>query len=87
MGKEWYWGGRSSSNSNKTGGGAETTTDNIPSGCMCAVFQAFDFHPFPFSINQQQSTFKSHIPADDHSSVPKGTFSHYMSTLYTIVYS
>lgn len=64
MGKEWHWSGRSS----KRGGGAET---EIPSGCMCAMFQAFDFHPFHFSINQQQSSIKSRTP-EDHT-VPKGT--------------
>ncbi|KAL5139781.1 Protein LONGIFOLIA 2 [Glycine soja] len=57
MGKEWHWSGRSS----KRGGGAET---EIPSGCMCAMFQAFDFHPFHFSINQQQSSIKSRTPED-----------------------
>ncbi|KAK7391109.1 hypothetical protein VNO78_19479 [Psophocarpus tetragonolobus] len=63
MGKEWHWGGRSS----KRGGASET---EIPSGCMCAVFQAFDFHPFHFSMNQQQSSFKSRT-LQDHT-VPKG---------------
>ena len=66
MGKEWHWSGRSS----KRGGGAET---EIPSGCMCAMFQAFDFHPFHFSINQQQSSIKSRTP-EDHT-VLKGTLS------------
>ncbi|TKY51241.1 microtubule-associated protein futsch [Spatholobus suberectus] len=66
MGKEWNWGGRSS----KRSGAAET---EIPSGCMCAVFQAFDFHPFHFSVNQQQSSFKSASSRtqEDHT-VPKG---------------
>ncbi|XP_047168531.1 uncharacterized protein LOC124837261 isoform X1 [Vigna umbellata] len=57
MGKEWHWGGRSS----KRGGEAQT---EIPSGCMCAVFQAFDFHPFHFSINHQPSSFKSRTRED-----------------------
>ncbi|KAJ1423888.1 hypothetical protein SESBI_12170 [Sesbania bispinosa] len=67
MGKEWYWSGRSS----KRGGRAET---EIPSGCMCAVFQAFDFHPFHFSMNHQQPSFKSasRIPLSDDHTVPKG---------------
>ncbi|RDX74534.1 hypothetical protein CR513_45709, partial [Mucuna pruriens] len=59
MGKEWNWGGRSS----KRGGQTQT---EIPSGCMCAVFQAFDFHPFHFSINHQQSSFKSRRTPEDH---------------------
>ncbi|KAK7357386.1 hypothetical protein VNO80_16671 [Phaseolus coccineus] len=63
MGKEWHWGGRSS----KKGREAQT---EIPSGCMCAVFQAFDFHPFHFSINHHQSSFKSRT-SEDHA-VPKG---------------
>ncbi|CAJ1977118.1 unnamed protein product [Sphenostylis stenocarpa] len=63
MGKEWHWGGRSS----KRGGEAQT---EIPSGCMCAVFQAFDFHPFHFSINHQQSSFKSSTAEDQ--TIPKG---------------
>ncbi|XP_027364724.1 serine/arginine repetitive matrix protein 1 [Abrus precatorius] len=65
MGKEWNWGGRSS----KRGGGAET---QIPSGCMCAVFQAFDFHPFHFSLNHQQPSFKSTSRTPDDPRVPKG---------------
>lgn len=36
---------------------------------MCAVFQAFDFHPFQLSINQQQSSFNSSSPIH---SLPKG---------------
>ncbi|RZB44063.1 proteoglycan 4-like [Glycine soja] len=63
MGKEWHREGRSS----KRGGGAQT---EIPSGCMCAMFQVFDFHPFHFSIDQQHSSFKSRTP-EDHT-VPKG---------------
>ncbi|KAK7343650.1 hypothetical protein VNO77_12559 [Canavalia gladiata] len=65
MGKEWNWGGRSS----KRGGGAQT---QIPSGCMCAVFQAFDFHPFNFSLNHQQSSFKSASRTTQHQTLPKG---------------
>nr|KYP74933.1 hypothetical protein KK1_007628 [Cajanus cajan] len=60
MGKEWNWGGRSS----KRGAQAET---QISSGCMCALFQAFDFHPFHFSINHQQPSRTS----QDHT-LPKG---------------
>ncbi|CAJ2630105.1 unnamed protein product [Trifolium pratense] len=70
MGKDnWYWGGRRSSTNKR-----KPATD-IPSGCMCAVFQAFDFHPFNFSINQQhqqqqQNTFNSASPIQI--TLPKG---------------
>ncbi|KAL2324481.1 hypothetical protein Fmac_023539 [Flemingia macrophylla] len=60
MGKEWNWGGRSSKR------GAQGDTE-IPSGCLCALFQAFDFHPFHFSINHQQP---SRTPQDHI--LPKG---------------
>ncbi|XP_029126470.1 uncharacterized protein LOC109790646 isoform X2 [Cajanus cajan] len=63
MGKEWNWGGRSS----KRGAQAET---QISSGCMCALFQAFDFHPFHFSINHQQPSRTS----QDHT-LPKVLYS------------
>jgi len=72
MGKEWHWGGRSSKK-------ARETQTEIPSGCMCAVFQAFDFHPFHFSFNPQQSSFKSRT-SEDHT-VPRGTFAPLNSTL------
>jgi len=75
MGKEWHWGGRSS----KKGREAQT---EIPSGCMCAVFQAFDFHPFHFSINHHQSSFKSRT-SEDHA-VPKGTLAPLHSTLCSL---
>jgi hypothetical protein len=66
MGKDnWYWGGRSSNNKRKP----ET---DIPSGCMCAVFQAFDFHPFNFSINQQQTTLNSPSSPIQKITLPKG---------------
>ena len=83
MGKDyWYWGGRSS----KRGGGAERETEITSRGCMCAVLQAFDFHPFHFSINQQQQPSYSYKTpssiSQDLQSVPKGIFSLH----YTIVY-
>lgn len=60
MGKEWYWVGKSSKKSVIVEQGAKTTT---PSGCMCAVFQLFDFHTFQFptTLNnqQQENSFKS----------------------------
>ncbi|XP_027357291.1 uncharacterized protein LOC113866680 [Abrus precatorius] len=72
MGKEWYWTGKSS----KRGGGAEAETPTS-SGCMCAVFHFFDFHPFNFpTINQQQQQQASFKPpsciSEDYSTVPKG---------------
>lgn len=78
MGKDWYWTGRRRS-SKKT----EAAETDIPSGCMCAVFQAFDFHPFQLPINQQQSSFNSSSPIH---SLPKGTSFSLHSTLYTILY-
>ncbi|XP_058779269.1 uncharacterized protein LOC131653200 isoform X2 [Vicia villosa] len=59
MGKEWNWIGKSSKRSVIVEENHETKT-TTPSGCMCAVFQFFDFHHFSNSINhQQQITFKS----------------------------
>ncbi|XP_028756342.1 uncharacterized protein LOC114715650 [Neltuma alba] len=67
MGKEWYWTGRSS----KRGEGGDADAQN-PSGCMCAFFQFFDFHPLHFPIQQQQPSFK--LPSDnpEAQSIPKG---------------
>lgn len=82
MGKEWYWASKSSKRSG-VGGGTEAEkqtqiqTAETPSGCMCAVFQFFDFHPFhfPTTINnqQQQTTVKSaSCILQDHTTVLKG---------------
>ncbi|CAL0303425.1 unnamed protein product [Lupinus luteus] len=73
MGKEWYW----TSKSSKKGAEVETQTQTEnPSGCMCAFFQFFDFHPFHFpTINnqQQQTTFNSaSYIQEDHNTIPKG---------------
>ncbi|KAK7314943.1 hypothetical protein VNO77_33475 [Canavalia gladiata] len=76
MGKEWYWTGRSS----KRGGGVEgteTQTQTPSSGCMCAVFQFFDFHPFHFPTmnhHHQHDSFKppSCLQEDPVTTVPKG---------------
>ncbi|KAK7283680.1 hypothetical protein RIF29_13379 [Crotalaria pallida] len=69
MGKEWYWAGKSSKRETPT----QTQT---PSGCMCAFFQFFDFHPFHFpTINNQQqtATFNSaSCITEDHTTIPKG---------------
>ncbi|TKY45093.1 hypothetical protein E2542_SST31379 [Spatholobus suberectus] len=75
MGKERYWAGRSSKRG--VGGSAEAETQ-APSGCMCAVFQFFDFHPFHFpNINHhhhhQQTSFKPpSCTPEDHTTVSKG---------------
>ncbi|XP_057952095.1 uncharacterized protein LOC131146481 [Malania oleifera] len=54
MGREWYWGGRSSTKTG-SGGGGERDSSATPSGCMSAVLQLFDFHPFHFALHQQPS--------------------------------
>ncbi|KAK7270528.1 hypothetical protein RIF29_23740 [Crotalaria pallida] len=86
MGKDyWYWSGSRSSRSNKSskkgGSAGKVETADIPTGCMCAVFQAFDFHPFHFSLNQhhhQQQQPSSFNPSSldnnsqDLHGVPKG---------------
>ena len=81
MGKEWYyWGGGKTSKKGGGGGGREGEKDgvNLPSGCMCAVFQLFDFHQqfqFPLNHEQQSSNFlqpSSFLPLDDPP-VPKGS--------------
>ncbi|CAJ1952602.1 unnamed protein product [Sphenostylis stenocarpa] len=76
MGREWYFAGRSSKRGvvvGGGGGGGEAEAQE-PSGCMCAVFQLFDFHPFHFpNINQQQTSFKPpSCSLEDHTRVSKG---------------
>ncbi|CAL0320455.1 unnamed protein product [Lupinus luteus] len=52
MGRDyWNWSGSRSSKSNTS---RSLQTPEIPSGCMCALFHHFHFHPFHFSLNQQQ---------------------------------
>jgi len=74
MGKEWY-GVRKSSKRSVIVEGNETTP-TPPSGCMCAFFQFFDFHPFHFpnTINHQQEITSSSCISKEHTttSVPKG---------------
>ncbi|RDX83297.1 hypothetical protein CR513_35800, partial [Mucuna pruriens] len=74
MGKEWHFVGRSSKRG-VVGGVAEAETQ-APSGCMCAVFQFFDLHPFHFpNINQQQHQTSFKPPSctpEDHTTVSKG---------------
>ncbi|KAK7380219.1 hypothetical protein VNO78_32724 [Psophocarpus tetragonolobus] len=77
MGKEWYFAGRSSKRG--VGGGSAEAETQAPSGCMCAVFQFFDFHPFHFpNINQHQQHQTSFKPpsctSEDHTTtVSKGS--------------
>ncbi|XP_019449604.1 PREDICTED: uncharacterized protein LOC109352191 isoform X2 [Lupinus angustifolius] len=75
MGKEWYWASKSSKKGAEVEIQTQTQTENT-SGCMCAFFQFFDFHPFHFpTINnqQQQTTFNSaSYIQEDHNTIPKG---------------
>ncbi|XP_039690854.1 uncharacterized protein [Medicago truncatula] len=66
MGKEWY-GVRKSSKRSVIVEGNETTP-SPPSGCMCAFFQFFDFHPFHFpnTINHQQEITSSSCISKEH---------------------
>ncbi|CAN0902659.1 hypothetical protein LINGRAHAP2_LOCUS22098 [Linum grandiflorum] len=85
MGREWYWGGGGGGGTNKSskrkstskkpdaagGMAAATAAASAPAGCMCAVFQLFDFHQLPFStpLNHRPSFHIPHHPP----SVPKGS--------------
>lgn len=78
MGKEyWYWGGKSAS---KRGREAVVVDGEATSsvGCMCAVFQLFDFHQFQLAnLNQAKPSFKPSttstflVPEEEPNS-PKG---------------
>lgn len=60
------WGGRASKRGGGDGGGRER--DATTSGCMCAVFQFFDFHHLQFpNLHQQQHPLR---PED--LTIPKG---------------
>lgn len=71
MGREWYWG--TGGKSSRRGGGEERDSASTPSGCMCAVFQLFDFHQFQFALHQQTS-FKPNSFLPEETSIPKGIF-------------
>ncbi|XP_021649048.2 uncharacterized protein LOC110641576 isoform X2 [Hevea brasiliensis] len=60
MGKEWYWVAGKSSKIGGVGGGGRLDKDRATnfSGCMCSVFQLFDFHQFQFPSHQQQPSLK-----------------------------
>ncbi|KAJ8752931.1 hypothetical protein K2173_008666 [Erythroxylum novogranatense] len=68
MGRDWYWGSSKSSkrDGGRSGGGGDDGGTSVATGCMCAVFQLFDFHQFQFANLQQQSSFKpnSFIPEE-----------------------
>lgn len=75
MGKEWYWGGRSSKGGGGGGGvgGGGADRDATSSGCMSAVFQFFDFHQFQFALHHHQPSFNpTPFPLEDYSTSPKG---------------
>ena len=93
MGKEWYWGGKSSKRSGIVDG--DMTTSSTSAGCMCAVFQLFDFHHFQSTgLNQPQpaasSNFKptastksttSSFQIPEDANIPKGTLNSLTSEL------
>ncbi|WCJ36570.1 hypothetical protein M5689_017761 [Euphorbia peplus] len=73
MGKEWYWGGtKSSKNEGRDKDTRINTTSTTPSGCMCSVFQLFDFHQFHFPNSNQphSSPPQPFLPEDPP---PKGS--------------
>ncbi|KAJ4836710.1 hypothetical protein Tsubulata_031904 [Turnera subulata] len=77
MGKEWSRGGAKSSK--KGGGGGRREGDNATApGCMCSMFQIFDFYQFPFTnLHQQQpssaQTTNSFLPDEQLPPIPKGS--------------
>lgn len=91
MGKEWYyWGGGKTSKKGGGGGGGgregEKHSANLPTGCMCAVFQLFDFHQFQFPLNhgQQSSNLlqpNSFLPLEDPP-IPKGRSFYFSLSLF-----
>jgi len=70
MGREWYWGGKSSKR-----GGAGGEKDTSSSGCMNAVFQFFDFHHFQFALHHQEPSFDSTFILPEEPTIPKGSLS------------
>ncbi|MED6204703.1 hypothetical protein PIB30_011384 [Stylosanthes scabra] len=71
MGKDyWYWPTFSSSSSSSSSKASAT------SGCMSALFQTFDFHPFHFSTNQQQHKSPSSSSSSSSSTI---SISQYLS--------
>ncbi|KAG6660358.1 hypothetical protein CIPAW_03G100300 [Carya illinoinensis] len=67
MGREWYWGGRSSKR-----GGAGGEKDASSSGCMNAVFQFFDFHQFRFALHHRKPSFEPTCILPEEPTNPKG---------------
>ncbi|CAN6565025.1 unnamed protein product [Malus baccata var. baccata] len=69
--REWYWGSGKSSKRGRGSGGPPDEDITTSSGCMCAVFQLFDFHQLQLANlhhhHQQQPSFD---PED--LTIPKG---------------
>ncbi|XP_050153111.1 uncharacterized protein LOC126627642 isoform X2 [Malus sylvestris] len=70
--REWYWGSGKSSKRGRGSGGPPDEDITTSSGCMCAVFQLFDFHQLQLANlhhhhQQQQPSFD---PED--LTIPKG---------------
>ncbi|ONI25191.1 hypothetical protein PRUPE_2G287400 [Prunus persica] len=71
--REWYWGSGRSSKRGRGGGGGPAEKDmTTSSGCMCAVFQLFDFHQLQLANlhHPQQPSFNTFHQED--LTVPKG---------------
>ncbi|PQM34399.1 uncharacterized protein Pyn_07556 [Prunus yedoensis var. nudiflora] len=71
--REWYWGSGRISKRGRGGGGGPAEKDmTTSSGCMCAVFQLFDFHQLQLANlhHPQQPSFNTFH--EDDLTVPKG---------------
>ncbi|XP_038882171.1 uncharacterized protein LOC120073400 [Benincasa hispida] len=77
MGKQRYWGGQATKKTPsvstkrvvKNDLDNEASSSSTSAGCMCAVFQLFDFHPL--NHLPSQSSVSINPPPDDH--ISKGT--------------
>ncbi|KAM1070028.1 hypothetical protein ACFX13_001925 [Malus domestica] len=68
--REWYWGSGKSSKRGRGGGGRPEKDITTSSGCMCAVFQLFDFHQLQLANLHHHHQQPSFHPED--LTVPKG---------------
>ncbi|KAB2598602.1 hypothetical protein D8674_001522 [Pyrus ussuriensis x Pyrus communis] len=69
--REWYWGSGKSSKRGRGGGGSPEKVITTSSGCMCAVFQLFDFHQLQLAnLHHHHHHQRSFHPED--LTVPKG---------------
>ncbi|KAL5567773.1 hypothetical protein UlMin_024348 [Ulmus minor] len=80
MGREWYWGGRSSKRGGAGKGGdyrdstsTASSSFSSSSGCMSAVFQFFDLHHFQLPLIHQQSSYKNGSFLPEEPTIPKGS--------------